>query len=362
MKRNIRNLLCVVLCVALLVTTATVVTAADYTMSSARLKVGANPVTASVDTPTIFVFKPTAVGNYEVSVDDPDAILNFWYGSSQFVSMPAEDAVDGVLIVTCTAVGQTLLLGLTGVESATITIAEQEGYVYPPKVVYRTYVNQHRVSRRFSLPDEPLTAVDITKPQTLVADNNGIYHIGSVSGPIVYVNMRASRFTDLYKLFYPDDVEGEEWPSISSMRGRYDETATRIYCYEFVDAMYEYANALDENGYYYLTVDLAKYMQCYGTDQGWYVPEYSPFAPIQQGNFIEESAWLVNTYYVAPEAPAVTMGDVNEDGRVNNRDLARLQQYLNDWDVTVNETAADLYDDDKLNNRDLSELQKLLNA
>ena len=32
---------------------------------------------------------------------------------------------------------------------------------------------------------------------------------------------------------------------------------------------------------------------------------------------------------------AAGKGDVNNDGNVNNRDLALLQQYLNGWDVTL---------------------------
>ena len=357
MKSFVRNLLCVALALALLCGGVLPVTAAEYTVSDTKLKVGTNTVTASADTTTIFKFKPTAVGNYRVTVDDPAAILNFWYGSSQFVSMPAADAVDGAVVVTCDSVGQSLLIGLSGVTSATITIASEPGYVAPPKVVYTTYRNRHDINDSFRMTDKELTAVDITKKQTVVADEDGIYHLGNVNGPILYVDCRASEWTDLYKFFYPDDVEGEEWPPIDVMRGRYDEKNGKIYSYDFVTAMADYADALDD-GYYYLTVDLAKCMQCYGTDQGWYIPRYSPFEQIQEENFIQESAWLVNVYYVAPD---VTPGDVDGNGKVNNRDLALLQKYLNEWDVTVEQTGADVNGDGKINNRDQAQLQKLLN-
>lgn len=355
MKQFVKSFWCVLLSLCVLCGGVGAVAAADgYVVSSTRLVLGVNAVAASADTTTIFKFKPTAVGLYRVSVDDPNAVLNFWYGSAQYVSMPAADAVDGAITVTCTSVGQSLLIGLSGVDSAVITITEQEGYVPPVKVTYTTYRNSHRPSTRFRMTEEPLTAVDITKPQTVVADSGGIYHLNTVDGPIIYVNLRASIWTDLYKLFYPDDVEGEEWPAIDIMRGRYSETKG----YDFVNAMKSYADALDD-GYYYLTVDLAKYMQCYGADQGWYVPRYSPFDPIREGKFIEESAWLVNTYYVAP---AVAAGDVNGDGSFNNRDLALLQKYINEWQVTVDMTGADVNGDGRINNRDLSALQKMLNT
>lgn len=358
MKKNLQKGLCLLAALLLLCANAiTAVAAEDYTVSSTFLTVGDNVVTATAEQTTVFRFKPAEVGCYRISVDDPAAVLTFWYGSSQYVSVPAAEAVDGAVTVTCTDVGQTLLIGLAGVDAATVTITAQEGYVALPEVIYVTYRNQHTVSRRFSMPDDTLTAVDITKPQTLVADSKGIYHLNTADGPIVYVNMSASEWTDLYKLFYPDDVEGEEFPAIDIMRGRYAEWGGRIYSYDFVDAMADYAAALDD-GYYYLTVDLAKYLKYYGTDQGWYIPQYSPFEPIREGAFIEESAWLVNTYYVAPD---VTPGDLNNDGKLNNRDLALMQLYLNEWDVTVDEAAADLNGDGKRNNRDLSELQKLLN-
>ena len=59
--------------------------------------------------------------------------------------------------------------------------------------------------------------------------------------------------------------------------------------------------------------------------------------------------------------PPVLPGDANGDGKMNNRDLGLLQQYLNEWDVPVNLTAADLNGDGKVNNRDLGQLQKFLN-
>ena len=46
------------------------------------------------------------------------------------------------------------------------------------------------------------------------------------------------------------------------------------------------------------------------------------------------------------------VGDVNGDGRVNNRDLGYLQQYLNDWDVRI-EGDADVNSDGTVDIDDL---------
>ena len=63
-----------------------------------------------------------------------------------------------------------------------------------------------------------------------------------------------------------------------------------------------------------------------------------------------------------PEKPQYAPGDINGDGKVNNRDLAALQRYLNEWDVAVVETALDVNEDGKVNNRDLATLQRILNS
>jgi len=55
-------------------------------------------------------------------------------------------------------------------------------------------------------------------------------------------------------------------------------------------------------------------------------------------------------------------GDVNNDGKVNVRDLGALQQHLNGWDVAINESAADVTGEGKLNVRDLGILQQYLNG
>ena len=55
-------------------------------------------------------------------------------------------------------------------------------------------------------------------------------------------------------------------------------------------------------------------------------------------------------------------GDVNADGRVNNKDLGLLQQYLSGWDVRVDEKAGDVNDDGRVNNKDLGLFQQYLSG
>ncbi len=64
---------------------------------------------------------------------------------------------------------------------------------------------------------------------------------------------------------------------------------------------------------------------------------------------------------VSVSAATTVYGDLNADGKVNNRDLALLQQYLNEWDVAVDPALADVDGDGRANNRDMALLQQYLN-
>ena len=55
-------------------------------------------------------------------------------------------------------------------------------------------------------------------------------------------------------------------------------------------------------------------------------------------------------------------GDINGDTKVNMKDLVLLQQYINEWDVAVNESFADVNGDKKVNMKDLVLLQQYING
>ncbi len=68
------------------------------------------------------------------------------------------------------------------------------------------------------------------------------------------------------------------------------------------------------------------------------------------------------TVYGVIEITKYTICDVNDDGKVNNKDLGLLMQYLNGWDVQVIFEAADLNGDGKVNNKDYGLLMQKLNG
>lgn len=268
-----------------------------YEISETPLYPGENAVTTLNAEFTLFAFAPEETANYEVTVDNAAANLSHWNGSIFYVTGLAQEAVDGKLTITCNSVGQTLLIGLKGVDAANITITKVDDYVPPASVEYVTYVNKHTPSKDFTLPDGELIQVDITTAQTVVLGADGIYRYGSANGPIVVVDMTGVVYADLYECYYPSAAEPAD-----RLRGTYVDADGKTCGYDFVTAMKDYADALDANGFYYLTEDLANYLQMYGKDQGWYLPEYSPFEVIKADAFNADSAWLVSAYYIPSTA------------------------------------------------------------
>lgn len=58
----------------------------------------------------------------------------------------------------------------------------------------------------------------------------------------------------------------------------------------------------------------------------------------------------------------ITYGDVNQDGKINNKDYVVLMRYINGWDVYVFEAACDINRDNKTDNRDCAFLMQYING
>ena len=94
------------------------------------------------------------------------------------------------------------------------------------------------------------------------------------------------------------------------------------------------------------------------TFQGWYCGGelYSQAEEISYAVtlYSPDEVELVALYASNPYIP----GDINGDGKVNNKDVTRLQRYLKGAAVEVNEAALDVNGDGKVNNKDLTRLQR----
>ena len=55
-------------------------------------------------------------------------------------------------------------------------------------------------------------------------------------------------------------------------------------------------------------------------------------------------------------------GDANGDGRINNKDLGLLMQYINGWDVEISDAVVDVNADGRVNNKDYGLLMQYING
>jgi Leucine-rich repeat (LRR) protein len=90
------------------------------------------------------------------------------------------------------------------------------------------------------------------------------------------------------------------------------------------------------------------------------VTEYDGYVKYSGGS-------LGGTLYIDADQTVITEatpdhipGDINGDGKVNNKDVTRLQRYLRGEEVDVNPAALDVNGDGKVNNKDLTRLQRYL--
>lgn len=97
--------------------------------------------------------------------------------------------------------------------------------------------------------------------------------------------------------------------------------------------------------------------------EGWWQVKYE-----LEGYETVFSDWLIvpppqmNVNIGMKKLSSFTIGDVNNDGKVNMKDYAKLQQYLNDGTIDINELAADLNGDSKINMKDYALLLRKLNG
>jgi len=82
----------------------------------------------------------------------------------------------------------------------------------------------------------------------------------------------------------------------------------------------------------------------------------------KQGHHAQEITVFVNGADVVQNVALDLSGDINGDGKLNNKDASRLFQYLSGWDVEVNEALLDINGDGKVNNKDASRLFQYLSG
>lgn len=101
--------------------------------------------------------------------------------------------------------------------------------------------------------------------------------------------------------------------------------------------------------------DMAYRFSCWGSTVAY------TYAPEMFSLFPENDLTLSATDYGSADEPEDRIpGDVNGDGKVNNKDYMALRRFIKYKDISVVETAVDINDDGKVNNKDYMLLRRYI--
>ena len=154
----------------------------------------------------------------------------------------------------------------------------------------------------FKLPSgTKLTQVDLTASTDtykLVLDDQGIYHVGSKTGPVVYVKLgQGAPYVSMYDLLGMSGFGGTRFG-----KKFFDANGNFLRKESYNVAMLAFTGAVDPNaGVYPLTEDLAYMLQNGGEGKGWWDPNDGNFLFKDGDGNIDTSinleiAWLFACY------------------------------------------------------------------
>ena len=252
------------------------VVVSEYEVSDTALVLGDNTLTLSeTAVTTIYVFAPTETAVYTFTAPE-GAVLGYWGAGSWFLQNP--NSTTNTYEWTCTGVGQTAYIGVSGVEGTfNVNVAKTGDYtvVEVPIIPYENKA----VLEPFTLPTgyQMHDYIDITAETiyTAVLGDDGYYHLDSADGDIILVDM------DYQDIILSDALKSDRpvmyvWET--------DEDGNQVK-YDIGNAVLAYEEVMDSNGYYPLTEDLIYFYDDYANGAAIYSYHLS-------GAYNAENAWL----------------------------------------------------------------------
>lgn len=280
---------------------------ADYAVCEQALAVGTTSVTADGDAAaSIYRFIPTEAGIYVVTTDSASAQISYWGSDEAAISNQTDssnyDAASNTLTISVPedALGATYLIGISGAEQCNVTVS---------RVTESIFEGETEPSEKYVLTldeNQSLEYLDLTLETgyNLVLDEQtGIYHLDSVTGPLVYVNLGSveenpAPYVSMYELLGMGESEA------ASLYWEFtDEQTGDIVKELFNDSMSAYVTCADETyGVYPLTEDLMYMLQNSGAQMGWW-DEASVgylFGELE-GTLNKDTVWMFACCYVVTE-------------------------------------------------------------
>lgn len=254
-----------------------------YVNTYEHLYLGENSITLDPSALyTLWEFEPTEAGTYLISIPNALAQIGNW-GSSWYPQDLTENK-SNTLEWTCTSVGQSLMIGVAGIDSAVLTIELKSEYVPDEEIEWTFYENEQL--KADYVVDGELIAIDVTDdlPDEVWVDEDGFLRYGSEYGPIIVADL-----SDCPVNFVEASINGQ----LRFYVYLGDELIAKI---DVNNAMMEYVDA----GITPLTEELAYMLMMLGEKNGWYdtsIPGFYLWA--EEGITVNpDEAWLFACYTV----------------------------------------------------------------
>ena len=158
-----------------------------YVISDVSLRINSNNLTLDGSKEfTLFEFTPTTTGVYTFRTNA--GFVSEWGTSFNPVNNTSKKTQ--TLEWTCTAVGQAVMIGLTGTKTARLMVIRTGDYVPPVEIPWVYYENTYDFS--YQMPENPVMVdVDLTDGGSHDAflGSDGFYHYGSICGPLMVADL-----------------------------------------------------------------------------------------------------------------------------------------------------------------------------
>ena len=271
----------------------------SYVLSETTLVLGDNTVTCDADyARTLYEFIPDATGVYTFTTSQ--GTLGNWGTTFNPVDTTADKTT--TLEWTCTAVGQSVLVGVTGAETAVVNVAKTGEYVAANEPDWEFYTNTYNFNLHVK-EDAQLVSIDVLDDvaDAAVVGPDGFYRYGSAYGPLIV--------TDLTK--HPVNLAD------AILNGQlrayiYDEYGTLIQRIDYNEAMQEYLDA----GLTPVTKELGLMLQQIGTHLDWW--NANGFVFENEAPQDLDTAWLTFCSYITGTEPNPN-DFTNSQGGSNNQ-------------------------------------------
>ena len=223
---------------------------------------------------TLFYFTAEEAGIYRFTTSNPDAVISYWSTSAYPFNATSslEDYANNAFTLTVkeNQVGNiTYVLGISGSGECALIITRLGDPAFDPDEVPYTAYTGTIVPAAFTYTGGELTDVDYTGntgDYTLVLnDKDGLYHIGSKDGPILYVNLVSGRFISLYNM-----VNGQGNIGAQPFRAAFYNAKGEYIKEDYTELMQQYTKCADPNtGVYPVNEELMYILQKGIAHNGW---------------------------------------------------------------------------------------------